>query len=127
MTSGPAAAEGEDLSQKRTPFGKRLFERRGDSLVQNSMVEKDLAWEVVQTKHTITPGHKHYNEKSALSKTVRFGPDGEFQWGDVPIGDANQCAHADSNISCIASHSSWQLCEAGPCPARPDRAVPSLL
>ncbi|MCH7752151.1 MAG: hypothetical protein IH898_08365, partial [Planctomycetes bacterium] len=107
VTSGPAAAEGEDLSQKRTPFGKRLFERRGDSLVQNSMVEKDLAWEVVQTKHTITPGHKHYNEKSALSKTVRFGPDGEFLWGDVPSGDASQCAHADSNMSCIACHSSW--------------------
>ncbi|MCG8449065.1 MAG: hypothetical protein MI725_05735, partial [Pirellulales bacterium] len=107
VTSGPAAAEGEDLSQKRTPFGKRLFEWQGDKLVQNSMVEKDLQWEVVQTKHTITKGHQHYNEKSSLSKTVRFGPDGQFQWGDVPAGGEDHCAHANDNMSCIACHSSW--------------------
>ena len=29
-----------DLSQKRTPFGKRRFEKRGDKLIQNSMVER---------------------------------------------------------------------------------------
>ena len=37
------------------------------------MVEKDLSWEVVQVKDTITPGNPHYNAKSHLAKTVRFG------------------------------------------------------
>ena len=52
--------------------GKRRFERRGDKIIQNSMVEPDLAWEVVQTADTIDPRAKHYNEKSQLAKTVRF-------------------------------------------------------
>ena len=97
VTSGPASAGGGDLSQKRTPFGDRLFEWLGGRLIQHSMVEEGLSWEVVQTRNTITPGHEHYNEKSALSKTVRFGTDGEFEWGDIPNGDEQNCAHANNN------------------------------
>src|SRR5207302_4597360 len=64
-TTGPAAYTsspegGRDLEALRTPFGKRRFERRGDAVIQNSMVEKDLAWEIVQVKDVITPGNKHY-------------------------------------------------------------------
>jgi hypothetical protein len=126
-TSGPASAEGHDLSQKRTPFGKRLFERLGGKLVQNSMVEQDLQWEIVQTKDTITPGHKHYNEKSALSKTVRMTPDGRFAWGDVPGGDDSQCAHANSNMSCIACHSAWNTsCFGCHLPQKANLKMPSL-
>src|SRR5207244_2754413 len=74
-TTGPAAYTsspqwGRNLETLRTPYGKRRFERRGNTIVQNSMVEKDLAWEVVQVIDTITPGSKHYSEKAALAKTV---------------------------------------------------------
>src|SRR3954468_19445416 len=88
-TSGPAAVEGgRDLSALKTPFGKRRFEWRGDRLLQNSMVEKDLSWEIHQVMDTVTPGHEHYNEKGYLAKTVRFKKDSdEFEWGDVPGGN----------------------------------------
>ena len=64
-TTGPAALDlgkdnpqgGRDLTTLRTPFGKRRFERQGDKLIQNSMVENDLSWEVVQTKDVIDPKH----------------------------------------------------------------------
>ena len=127
-TSGPAAkGEGMDLTQKRTPFGKRLFEKLGDKWVQNSMVEKDLSWEVMQVKDTITPGHRHYNEKSALSKTVRFAEDGSFAWGDVPDGDESRCAHANNNMSCIACHSSWNTsCFGCHLPQKANIKMPSL-
>jgi hypothetical protein len=127
-TSGPAAKEGgADLSEKRTPFGKRLFERRGDKLIQNSMVDPALSWEVIQTKDTITPGKEHYNEKSALAKTVRFGADGNLAWGDVPAGGEKQIAHANSNMSCIACHSSWNTsCFGCHLPQRANLKMPQL-
>jgi hypothetical protein len=127
-TSGPAAKDtGTDLAQKRTPFGKRLFEQQGERLVQNSMVEKDLRWEVMQVRDTIMPGHRHYNEKSALAKTVRFSADGAYEWGDVPGGDERACAHANDSMSCIACHSSWNTsCFGCHLPQRANLKMPSL-
>ena len=68
------------------PAGKRRFECEGDKVFQNSMVEDNLRWEVVQTIDTIDPTNKnkHYNAKSALAKTVRFNADGKLAWGDLP-------------------------------------------
>src|SRR5262249_41402792 len=110
-TSGPAAdtlgADGRDLTTLRTPFGQRRFARRGDKIIQNSMVEKDLSWEIKQVVDTVNPQSVYYNEKSRLAKTVRFGRDGNFEWGDVPDGDERRCAHVNSNMSCIACHSAW--------------------
>jgi hypothetical protein len=75
------------------------------------VVEPDLEWEVVQTRDTIDPKSRHYNEKSALAKTVRLDDKGKFVWGDMPSNDPNdglqQCAHENNNMSCISCHSSW--------------------
>src|SRR5439155_26736977 len=112
-TTGPAAytsspdGNGRNLEAMRTPSGKRRFERQGDKIVQNSMVEKDLAWEVPQVVDTITPGHPRYNAKSALAKTVRFDDHDQLVWGELPPGGQNACAHANKNMSCIACHSAW--------------------
>jgi hypothetical protein len=127
-TSGPSAPKGgTDLSLKRTPFGKRLFEWQGGKLIQHSLVEKDLSWEVVQVKNTITPGNPHYNEKSALAKTIRFGPNNEFVWGDVPKEGEAPCAHANHNMSCIACHSSWNTsCFGCHLPQRANLKMPNL-
>ncbi|HEX3598718.1 MAG TPA: hypothetical protein VHU84_01175 [Lacipirellulaceae bacterium] len=127
-TSGPAAPkDGTDLSQKRTPFGKRLFEQQGNKLIQNSMADEGRSWEVVQVKDTITPGSGHYNEKSALAKTIRFGGDSSFEWGDVPSGDDSKCAHCNKNMSCIACHSSWNTaCFGCHLPQRANLKMPSL-
>ena len=103
-TSGPAAPPGgTDLSLGTTPSGRKRFVWRGDRLLQRSMIEPDLEWEVVQVKDTITPGRPHYSEKSRLAKTIQR--DGTT-WGPVPAGDA-ALAHADSRMTCYTCHSAW--------------------
>ena len=111
-TSGPAASEsavprGMNLRTLKTPFGKYRFEVRGAALMQNSMVEEGLSWEVVQVADTINPLDKrHYNRKSHLAKTVRFNDAGKIVWGDVPA-EGQHCAHSNGSMSCIACHSAW--------------------
>jgi hypothetical protein len=136
ITSGPAAADpskenpsgGRDLTLLRTPFGKRRFERRGDRLVQNSMVEKDLCWELVQVKDVITPGHEHYNKAAHLAKTVRFNPGtNELVYGDVPGGDEKAVAHCNQNMNCIACHSAWNpSCFGCHLPQKANKKMPTL-
>jgi hypothetical protein len=117
-TSGPAAYTsnpdapnpddpkfGRDLRLLRTPNGKPRFEIRGDKIYQNSMVEPDLTWEIVQTKDTIDPTSPRYNAKSAIAKTVRFEGD-QLVWGDAPKKGC-ECAHAAEKMTCAACHSSW--------------------
>ncbi|MBI3839838.1 MAG: hypothetical protein HY288_18095 [Planctomycetia bacterium] len=131
-TSGPAAPEGgpnlpagTDLRALRTPFGKRRFEVREDRIIQNSMVEKDRWWELVQTADTINPLSKHYNLKSHLAKTVRMAADGKLEWGGQPA--EQQCAHQNEAMSCIACHSSWNpSCFGCHLPQKANRKAPSL-
>jgi hypothetical protein len=111
-TTGPAAytssPEGSrDLAAMRTPWGKRRFEWRNGVLYQNSMVEPGLEWELVQTKDTVTAGKKRFNEKALLAKTARLGTDGRIEFGEIPPGGEKCLAHQNSNMSCIACHSSW--------------------
>ncbi len=104
VTSGPAApGGGTHLDALRTPWGERQFEWRGGKLMQRSMMDPHLEWEVVQTLDSITPGNAHYSEKSRLAKTLRS--DG-MTWGDVPK-DESQLAHANSRMTCYACHTSW--------------------
>lgn len=109
-TSGPASrgARGTDLLAFRTPFGQPRFEvmQTPDGvfkLVQRSMVEKGLTWEVVQTASTINPDSKDYNVKSHMAKTVRMAQNGRLTWGGRP----SDCAHQDDQMSCVSCHSSW--------------------
>lgn len=129
-TTGPAAPDGgRSLEPLRTPWGKRRFERRGDKIIQNSMVEKDLSWEIKQVKDVITPGHPHYNERGRLAKTVRFkeGAANEFEWGDVPNNDETKVAHCNKNTSCIACHSSWNpSCFGCHLPQKANKKMPHL-
>lgn len=120
-TSGPASytsaadGTGRNLLGMKTPSGKPRFEVQdagnGDvRIFQNSMVEPALRWEVVQTRHTVTPGHGRYNPKAALAKTVRVDPaNGKMVWGDMAAlpGGEKGCAHSTDNMSCIACHTSW--------------------
>lgn len=132
-TSGPAATErpapqenGRDLMALRTPFGKRRFEVRGDKIIQNSIVEPDLSWEVKQVANTLDPSHPTYNPRAALAKTVRFNERGEFIWGDIP-DEPSQCAHSNQAISCIACHSSWNpSCFGCHLPQKANKKLPDL-
>jgi hypothetical protein len=139
-TSGPASVDptkdnpqgGRDLTTLRTPFGKRRFERQGNRLVQNSMVECDMSWEVTQTRDVIDPTHPKYNEKARLAKTARFGRDGNFEWGDIPVDargrpDETAVAHCNQNMSCIACHSSWNpSCFGCHLPQKANKKMPAL-
>ena len=130
-TSGPASdtsgERGRDLAALRTPSGKRRFERRGKQIIQNSMVEPNVSWEIKQVIDTIDPKSEHYNVNSRLAKTVHFGPDGRFEWGEVPGGDANRCAHSNKNMHCIACHSSWNpSCYGCHLPQYANRKTPML-
>jgi hypothetical protein len=128
-TTGPAAPPngGRNLEGLRTPFGKRRFERRGDTIIQNSMVEKDKSWEVGQVRDTITPGNAHYNAKSHLAKTVRMAPNGRLVWGDLPGNNDRVCAHQNANMSCIACHSAWNpSCFGCHLPQRANMKTPML-
>jgi hypothetical protein len=50
-TSGPAApAGGTNLEGGTTPFGRRRFARVNGKLMQRSMVNRDMEWEVIQVK-----------------------------------------------------------------------------
>ena len=102
LTSGPAAPEGgTTLAALRTPWRDRRFEWQGDTLIQRSMMDPKLAWEVVQTIDTITPGRPHYSEQSRYAKTVR--KDGT--WGSAASPDT--LAHANSSMTCYTCHTSW--------------------
>ncbi len=127
-TTGPAAkGPGMDLLALRTPSGKRRFELRGERLVQNSMVEKDLSWEVTQVADTIDPAKPDYNAKAHLAKTIRFAPNGrDYVWGGKPTG-SEKCAHSSEALNCIACHSSWnQSCYGCHLSQKANRKTPSL-
>ncbi|MFO0843108.1 MAG: hypothetical protein U0797_12060 [Gemmataceae bacterium] len=129
-TTGPAAYTsskegGRDLEALRTPWGRRRFEVRGDKVVQWSMVEKGLSWEVPQTADVVTPGHPRFNAKAALAKTVRFGADGKMEYGR--LDDCKRYAHQNDNMSCIACHSSWNpSCYGCHLPQRANVKTPQL-
>ena len=88
--------------KKTDESGKEVDLKTGD-IVQNSMVVPGRWWRVSQTLDTVTPGTRDYNEKSRYSKTIRKD---NLSWGDVPK-DANELAHRDSEMTCVACHSSW--------------------
>ena len=92
----PGASGGNDLERLRTPFGKRRFEKRTDDegrpvIVQRSMVEPDLAWEITQVKDTIMVGNMD-PMSSEPRRRIRDVLDGEQFW------TAN---NADNTISVI--------------------------
>src|ERR1043165_1167634 len=97
------------LFQRVTRDRKRKDEKGIDvnlktgDIMQNSMVVPGRWWRVPQTLDTITPGSRDYNEQSRYAKTIRKD---NATWGDVPA-DSNQLAHRDSDMTCVACHSSW--------------------
>lgn len=103
VTSGPAAPEGgTDLTQLSSPSALPRFEQDRDRIVQRSMVDETLEWEIPQVIDTITPGHARYNERSRLAKTMQ--KDGKT-WGAA--APADRLAHATSKMTCYTCHSSW--------------------
>src|SRR5215217_4076136 len=78
-------------------------ELKAGDIMQNSMVVPGRWWRVPQTLDTVTPGSRDYNEQSRYAKTIHKD---NATWGDVPA-DSTQLAHRDTDMTCVACHSSW--------------------
>lgn len=112
-TSGPAAPpKGHDLALLRNPDGKRRFEWvPGDDgrrkLIQRSIVDPSLEWEVSLVKDSVDPKTPEFNGKAARAKLMsRYGAEtGKFEFGSgVEQGDR---AHRDEEMACFTCHLSW--------------------
>jgi len=117
-TSGPAARPGGyDLSLLRNPDGQRRFEwveRDGRQvLVQRSIVDPKLEWQIKTVKDSVDPNSPDYNAKAARAKTMaRLDTSGTpFSWG--PGIQSKNYAHKDSEMECFACHTSWMTSCAG--------------
>lgn len=113
LTSGPAAPpKGTNLALLRNPDGKRRFEWYFDAsgrqrLIQRSIVDPKLEWEVSLVKDSVDPANPHFNAKAARAKLMsRSGAeDGSFAFG--PGIAKEDRAHGDDSMACFTCHLSW--------------------
>jgi hypothetical protein len=113
LTSGPAARpQGNNLTLLRNADGQRRFEwvfaaDGSRKLIQRSIVDPELQWEVSLVKDSVTAGNPHFNAKAARAKLMsRSGKEtGKYEFGlGVPISER---AHSDDNMACFTCHLSW--------------------
>ncbi len=104
-TSGPASPPGgTDMRLYRNSDGKRRFEWRGGKLIQHSVIDPELEWQLSLVKDTVNPDHDSYNEKAARAKLMSTNTATQ-EWGtDVAIEDL---AHSDEELECYTCHTSW--------------------
>ena len=114
LTSNVAARpQGTNLALLRNPDGRRRFEWQYDDdgnavgLIQRSIVDPKLEWQVSLVKQTVTKGAPQFNAKAARAKLMsRLGSgNGEFGW-DASI-PASERAHGDDKLTCFTCHLSW--------------------
>ena len=112
-TSGPAAPpEGHNLALLRNPDGKRRFEwlegpDGRQRLIQRSIVDPKLEWEMSLVKDSVDPATPEFNAKAARAKLVsRYGAEtGNFEFGTgISEGDR---AHREPEMACFTCHLSW--------------------
>jgi hypothetical protein len=112
-TSNVAATpRGRDLASLRNGDGRRRFEwmeRNGRQvLIQRSIVDPALEWEMTLVKDTVDAGHPDYNPKAARAKLLKAEAsyDGSpMQWG--PGVAREERAHDDEEMACFTCHLSW--------------------
>jgi len=113
LTSGPAAPpKGTNLALLRNPDGQPRFEWRQDRsgrrvLIQRSIVDPELSWEVSLVKDAVDPSSPKFNAKSARAKLMSKSgaDDGLYRFGPgVALEDR---AHKDGEVACFTCHLSW--------------------
>ncbi len=104
-TSGPAAPPGgTDMRLYRNADGQRRFAWRDGKLIQRSVLDPDVEWELSLVKDTVDPEYAGYNEKAARAKLMSNDVVSQH-WGlDVAREDL---AHEDEELECYTCHTSW--------------------
>jgi hypothetical protein len=112
-----ARPAGTDLTALRNPDGQRRFEwieKDGRKvLIQRSIIDPKLQWEVSLVKDSVDPTSPKYNVKAARAKLMSKIGDGpnDYRWGlDVMKSER---AHGDDNMACYTCHLSWTTSCAG--------------
>ena len=113
LTSNVAARpQGTNLALLRNADGRRRFEFQYNDdgevigLLQRSIIDPKLEWQVSLVKQAVTPG-PHFNAKAARAKLMaRAGAeDGKFEWG--PGVAKEDRAHGEDKMTCFTCHLSW--------------------
>ena len=117
-TSGPAARPGgTDLRSLRNPDGRLRFEWKEkagrDVLVQRSITNPSLEWDVSLVKNSVSKDHPEFNAKAARAKTVTAAKtaSGSLQWGEGVSKESR--AHDEDEMECYTCHLSWTTSCAG--------------
>ena len=112
-TSGPAAPpRGTNLELIRNEDGRRRFEWMQNEdgrrvLVQRSIVDPNIEWEVSQVRDSVDPSSPDFNQLSARAKLMsRQGAEnGRFLFGEGVTDE--DLAHPDDEMACFTCHLSW--------------------
>ncbi|MDG2005107.1 MAG: hypothetical protein P8J20_17430 [Novosphingobium sp.] len=113
LTSGPAAPPtGNDLTLLRNPDGERRFEWREEpsgrrTLIQRSIIDPGLQWEVSLVRNSVDAASPDFNSKSARAKLISTAgaDDGNYAFG--PGITVENRAHKDDEMACFTCHLSW--------------------
>jgi len=113
LTSNLAARpKGSNLGLLRNANGERRFEWFKNSegkrvLIQRSIVDPELSWQVSLVKNSVDRSHPDFNLKAARAKLMsKSGAEtGQYAFGSgVP---KEERAHKDENMVCFTCHLSW--------------------
>jgi hypothetical protein len=113
LTSGPAAPpRGNDLTLLRNPDGERRFEWVEEAsgrkrLIQRSIVDPGLKWDVSLVKDSVDPSASEFNAKAARAKLMGSAgaDDGKYAFGPgIALEDR---AHKEDELACFTCHLSW--------------------
>jgi len=112
-TSGPAAPpEGHNLALLRNPDGRRRFEwiENADGervLMQRSLVDPNLEWQMSLVKDSVDPDSSMFNARAARSKLMsRYGAEtGRYEFGTGVAKEDR--AHDLDDMACFTCHLSW--------------------
>lgn len=110
-TSGPAAPPGgTDMRLYRNSDGQRRFEWRDGKLIQRSVLDPAVEWQLSLVKDSVNPEHPEYNPKAARAKLMSNDVQ-QQNWGSSVAPD--NLAHKDAEIECYTCHTSWTTSCAG--------------
>ena len=102
-STGPPAVEGPLIFEELfTPNKERRFVRRGNKIVQRSMIHDTLSWEIPQLVDVVDPKSPEYNAKARTAKLITVQG---VEWDGK--SDPSSLPHSPDKMECYACHSSW--------------------